>query len=261
MGGDGTPAVAGPSLQPPQALVPSLDPDVGTSFQRTYENLSCLEQAIKELQANGLFKPAHLLKVELDNERRQLRALAREDGQVMLELEARSRVQEQKQLAIIRRAEEEHEQVLTAKRIKASIAETDKQLKNKQQALKDLENTLEERHRMKTFTPEYLGQGQKRAGGAKGQRARFDVLDRLAHLGVGLSPEQKNDWAWFKSAWDAKMVAEHDKEWPMLFSGFMQQVLEDMAQQGGSNAFSSFVHQETLRCLSDQIALRVPGAH
>lgn len=129
----------------------------------------------------------------------------------------------------------------------------------KRAAVADLENVLEARHAMKTFTPGVLGQGKKKAGGAKGQRARFDVLDRLAHLGVGLSPGQKNDWAWFKAAWDAKMVSEHDQEWPMLFAGWMQQVLDEMAQEAGSNAFSSFVHRETLRCLSAQDALRIPG--
>ena len=56
------------------------------------------------------------------------------------------------------------------------------------------------------------------------------------------------------------MVAEHDGEWPLIFAGYAQQVLDDMAQEAGSNAFSSFVHRETLRCLSDQIAVRVPAA-
>ena len=90
-------------------------------------------------------------------------------------------------------------------------------------------------------------------------KARVDVLDRLACLGVGLSPGQRNDWAWFKSAWDAKMANEHDQEWGSTFAGWMQQVVDEMAQEGGSNAFSNFVHRETLRCLSDQLALRLPG--
>ena len=76
------------------------------------------------------------------------------------------------------------------------------------------------------------------------------MLDRLASLGVGLSPGQRNDWAWFKTAWDTKMVNEHDQEWG----------LDEMTQEGGSNAFSSFLHRETLKCFSDQPALRIPCA-
>ena len=44
------------------------------------------------------------------------------------------------------------------------------------------------------------------------------------------------------------------------FAGWIQQVLDEMTQEGGSNAFSSFVHRETLRCFSDQPALRIPCA-
>ena len=110
---------------------------------------------------------------------------------------------------------------------------------------------------MRTFTPEFLGEGQKKASGAKGHKARMDVLDRLAAFGVGLSAEQVNDWAWFKQAWDALMVNEHDQGWGATFAGWMQQVTEEMAQEGGSNAFSRFVHRETLRCLSGEVALRL----
>ena len=200
------------------------------------------------------------MNVGIEKERRRLRALAREDPCVVSALEGRSQLRAQQENALVRRAEEAHNQALTAKRIKASIEDAEKELRQKRQAIQELENTLEANHAMKTFTPELLGQGQKKAGGARGQRARFDVLDRLAHLGAGLSPEQKNDWAWFKGAWDAKMVSEHDEGWPLLFAGYVQQVLDDMAKEAGSNAFSSFVHRETLRCLSDQIALRVPAA-
>ena len=55
------------------------------------------------------------------------------------------------------------------------------------------------------------------------------------------------------------MANEHDQEWGSTFAGWMQQVVDEMAQEGGSNAFSNFVHRETLRCLSDQLALRLPG--
>ena len=56
------------------------------------------------------------------------------------------------------------------------------------------------------------------------------------------------------------MVAEHDQEWPLKFAGWVQQVLEEMTEEAGSNAFSCFVQSETLQCVSDQVALRMPGA-
>ena len=49
----------------------------------------------------------------------------------------------------------------------------------------------------------------------------MDVLDKLAAFGVGLSAEQVNDWAWFKQAWDALMVDEHDQGWGGIFAGWM----------------------------------------
>ena len=261
MGGEADatePAVAGPSRS--QSCAPSFSPRVANLFHRAEDSIASLQAAKKELQSHGLLRAAHLMNVELEKENRRLRALAREDAGVVCALEERSQLRAEQENQLVRRAEEAHKQALTVKRIRASIDDAERELRQKRQAIQDLENVLEARHALKTFTPELLGQGLKRAGGAKGQRARFDVLDRLAHLGVGLSPEQKNDWAWFKGAWDAKMVIEHDGDWPLLFAGYVQQVLDDMAKEAGSNAFSNFVHRETLRCLSDQIALRVPAA-
>ena len=82
----------------------------------------------------------------------------------------------------------------------------DQEVKRKRAALKDYEEASEVNHAMKTFTPELLGQGQKRGGGVKERRARADCLDRLARLRGGLSANQRNDWAWFKQAWDARMA-------------------------------------------------------
>ena len=112
---------------------------------------------------------------------------------------------------------------------------------------------------VKTFTPELLGSGQKSAGDAKGLRHRHELLDRISVLGTGLSAPQRNDWYWFKQSWDRAMLEEHEGEWPNLLASWMKKVLEEMTQEGGSNAFSLFVHAETQRCLRDVPALQVPG--
>ena len=127
------------------------------------------------------------------------------------------------------------------KRVKKEIAD--------QEALKAC------RYAIKTYTLKALGDGTENGGGYKGRVLRWEVLDRLARIGAGLSDGQKNDWAWFKSSWDEAMLAEHNHNWPMIFAGFMQGVLDD----DRTSAFSDFVYKETLRVFSSHAALSVPG--
>ena len=101
----------------------------------------------------------------------------------------------------------------------------------------------------------HVGQGSRHADGANARTKRVKVLDRLARINAGLSPGQKNDWSWSKEAWDAAMVAEHSERWAEVFSTWMQSLLND----GRSNAFSIFVHDETRRVFSGVAALHVPG--
>ena len=92
-------------------------------------------------------------------------------------------------------------------------------------------------------------------GGAKGKKHRFKVLDRLALLNVGLSAALKNDWAWFKEAWDQHMVSLHGEQWGATFASWVQTVMNDER----SNAFSVFVYNETRRVFLDHVAIHVPG--
>ena len=121
---------------------------------------------------------------------------------------------------------------------------------------RDMESIACCRHAVNNFTLEALGAGTENAGGARARNNRFEVLDRLARLGAGLSAGQKNDWTWFKAAWDKEMVNEHEDRWAKRFSERMQSVLEDEC----SNAFSTFVYKETCRVFHDTAALHVPGS-
>ena len=87
------------------------------------------------------------------------------------------------------------------------------------------------------------------------KNVRHEALDRLSRLGAGLSPGQRNDWAWFKNEWHAKMFSIHKGGWPNTFS----EMLQAMVAEPGSNAFSVFVHDEALRVLSKDVALQIPG--
>ena len=53
------------------------------------------------------------------------------------------------------------------------------------------------------------------------------------------------------------MLEEHADEWPSVFAEWAQKVIED-TDAGVDNAFSQFVHSETLRCFYSERALHVP---
>ena len=120
------------------------------------------------------------------------------------------------------------------------------------------EAVLEAKHAIKQYSVEDLGKGakMKRCLDAAKKR-RWEVLDRLARLGQGLSPAQRNGFSWFKGAWDARMLEEHGDIWPQTFMGWMQRLLGGN-EAGVGNVFSVFVHNEMLRCFDGAPALRVP---
>ena len=142
-----------------------------------------------------------------------------------------------------------------AKRLKVQNEEETEKLNKKRQEIIDLESLAECKHALKTFTPEFLGEGKKDNGGAKCRDRRFEVLDRLAKLGSGLTPQQKNDFAWFKDAWDTKCAAESPMTWGGKFAGLCQKVLNDIGTPTHKNAFSVFVNNETRRHFANQGAL------
>ena len=51
------------------------------------------------------------------------------------------------------------------------------------------------------------------------------------------------------------MVTKHGADWPEMFATWMQEVLTDKR----SNAFSTFVYNETCRVFQGTAALQVPG--
>ena len=128
-------------------------------------------------------------------------------------------------------------------------------LKRRKLELKNAENVLETKDAVKQYSLDDLGRGGGGQVGAK--RRRLDILDRLARLGQGLSPAQRNDFGWFKETWDLRMLQEHGDNWPDVFMGWMQQLLGEN-ENGVANAFSLFVHNETRRCFDGVPALRVP---
>ena len=116
---------------------------------------------------------------------------------------------------------------------------------------------LETKFAIKQFSLEDLGKGISRGGGVVAKQRRWELLDRLVRLGQGLSSAQRNDFSWFKGAWDARMLQEHWDSWLDVFMGWMQRLLGEN-ENGVANAFSVYVHNETRRCFDEVSALRVP---
>ena len=150
---------------------------------------------------------------------------------------------------------ERKETLLEAERTQAATKAAIKELQVKRQKLQELESTIACKHAVKSFRLEDLGKGVNNAGGAKGKKNRAEVLDRLSRLNAGFSAGQRNDWQWFKEAWDKAMVIEYGDEWPETFATWIQEVLMDSR----SNAFSIFVYGETCRVFDGAAALQVPG--
>ena len=70
---------------------------------------------------------------------------------------------------------------------------------------------------MKTCSLDSMGGGKKNAGGKEAQKTRFEVLERFRAV-AALSPEQSNDWEYFKTTWDTIMKEAHGQNWPQLFA-------------------------------------------
>ena len=84
------------------------------------------------------------------------------------------------------------------------------------------------------------------------------MLERV-RLIAELSPEQRNDWEYFRVNWDKQMAEYHGEDWAELFAEMIQHVLDELGA-GHANAFSAFMHRETQRVLADVPVLQLPGA-
>jgi hypothetical protein len=124
-------------------------------------------------------------------------------------------------------------------------------------ALFETEQALEAKRAVKAFSLYELGEGRSRGGSGEGKRNRAQVLDRLVRLGQGISAAQRNDFAWFKDAWDSKMLEEYADGWPGVFATWAQHLLQ-AHEKGDRTAFSVLLHHETHRCFGAELALVLP---
>ena len=133
---------------------------------------------------------------------------------------------------------------------KAAVAELNKTKRK----LQELESARQCKHAVKTFTLVALGEGSPNAGGAKARKNRHEVLDRLSRLNTGLSDEQRNDFAWWKDAWDEATVKQHGANWAATFAGWVTNILDST----DPTAFTNFVYKETVRAPQCQHSVSCP---
>jgi hypothetical protein len=222
-----------------------LNPEEADRFQSMLDIVTSLKDARAILRdANN-----HNLVLHLDNaihnEQRRHRQMRKTDPKVAAAM-FRRRDEEVAELTADRQRHAELvRQRRETKRLKAEAAAADAKLKQAQKDIKDATAIKETHASFKSFTLGCLGDGAKKnAGGAAGRKARHQVLDRLSKYGCGLSAEQRNDWLWFKSEVDQRMLAAHGAEWPSMFAGCVQHVL-DALEAGVKDAFTRFVQDET----------------
>jgi len=247
-GADVGPASNGMEIEP-------LSASQADAVHQAKATLASLEATLESLRAIGSVRGVQCIEAEIQKERRKERILVKQSPAVAEAFSRLRRAEEQdadrkRRLA----AEQDEKKREAAKAIKdrdAAVAE----VKRSRRMIQEMESIRATTHAVKTFTVDALGAGSPNAGGAKAKKNRYDVLDRLARLKAGLSAGQKNDWPWFKEAWDTEMVTQHGANWAALFSAWVQNVLEDKR----SNAFSVFVHSETCRVFHGTAALHVPG--
>ena len=191
--------------------------------------------------------------------RRRQRHRGLEDPEVagaLMRLQDAAAAEKRKHEALVRA---EHQKERAAAAIKKQLTDAKLELKRKKNEVLDMESLLECRSAVKRYTPEMLGQMSTKAAKTQSRKLRLEILDRLARLGTGLSAAQRNDWEWFKDAWDEKMLAEHAANWGTLLLEWTNAVLRAF-ENGEASAFSVFVYNETLRCFSAVPMLAIPGS-
>ena len=102
-----------------------------------------------------------------------------------------------------------------------------------------------------------LGQGRAKGGNKEHRQNRYDVLERVRRVG-NLTEDQKGQWEFFKTQWDAAQASAIGTNWGQVFAENLQEVLLKM-MHGESDAFSKFVKKETDRVLGGKGALLAPG--
>ena len=260
--GDVGAAVAAPSAAlalPAESsgAVAVLAPEQAEEIDHSQAMVAAFKTAMASLREVGAMGSAVVLQNEIRKEERRQRHMRQQDPAVagaFIRLTNAQEAEERRKLKVLRQDDLRRASV-TRLRQEAEAARA--LLKKRKAEVLEYENLLEVSFAIKRYSPAMLGQGNAKGGGATGRKRRFEVLDRMARIGSGLSVAQKNEFGWFKDVWDEKLLGEFMGNWGETFASWIQKVLLEL-NEGKSNAFSEFVHSETERHFKDLPALLVP---
>ena len=222
------------------------------------ESIEALEAAVAAARRAGAMSAVVHLENEIAKQKRHFRALSREEPEVLVALSVQRDAEAAEARKRRRLVEETNRRATTLATLRKELQQAQNTLRQTKAAVAAQETLRETTHAVKNYTLEELGHGRPRNGGVAGKKKRQEVMDRLCRIGRGLSAGQRNDFGWFKEAWDAKMQEEHLAEWPQKFAEWIAQVLRDAV--ASDRAFSVFVHSETTRCFSGVSSLAIPGS-
>ena len=244
--------------QQPQAIVSLQDATAAAAMLSSSRAMTVYKQVVTSLEEAGLITAAVHMQNIVKQQQRKDRMLQKESPEVA---DAFAKQRELEYMAELKQKQLMDAATATQKALSTTRRKTDEAnqlLKKRKAELLNTDRLLEAAHAVKNVSLACMGDAKPRGGGAKAKKVRHQVLDRFASLGTGLSAAQRNDFAWFKDAWDTAMVLEHDATWGRVFAQWMQAVVQDI-QDGRLNAFSLFMHNETRRCLSEVPVLSIPA--
>ena len=188
-------------------------------MDKSAETMKALSDAKAQLLAYGLVGAAATIERDIRKEKRRIREISREDPDVLVAL-ARvkdvERAKENRQRLLTQQASET---LMTNKKLMRQIKDAESTLKKRKQQIADEEHLAGAWHAVKSYRLSYLGDKKTNCGGVVCRKRRDEVLDRLSKMGTGLSPSQRNEWAWFKEAWQGKMLVERGEQWVRVFAG------------------------------------------
>ena len=196
------------------------------------------------------------MRLELSKLNRERRQLAREEPTLASTFRP-IRAAEDNQLRTQQRMLCELKESKAAKRRKDNeLEKLRRDILQAKKYLKTITAQAEDANATTISTPEYLGQGQPKAGGKKCAERRRELLQRFARIGDPLSSEQRNNFHWFQTEWDRINVETYGKKWPKKFLEKLKRVLDRL--QTNPKAFSKFLFDEERAVCQVTKALLVP---
>ena len=138
--------------------------------EKSQQLIATYESAIISLKDAGAMRSVVNLENEIRKEKRRMRALSREDHEVLLALAQRRDHEEAKERQRQQSIAAANARTLTAAKLRQEIKDNQEILKKRKREILDAECLLEMKHAMKTYSLVDLGDGRSCGGKASGKK-------------------------------------------------------------------------------------------